>query len=104
MKCYQKGWKMSTESKLQSEIIKYLKTKGCYVIKHNAGAGVPVGCPDLSFYCEGFYGFIEVKASKASKFQPLQKEAIVKLDGWSWCKAVYPENWADVKVELEQML
>jgi len=92
------------EKKLQSEIIKYLKSKGCYVIKHNASPGVPVGCPDLSFYIEGFYGFIEVKASKTSRFQPLQKETIARLDGWSWGRVVYPGNWAEVKNELGEML
>lgn len=93
-----------SESQLQSEIIKYLKKKGCYVIKHSAHPGVPMGCPDLSFYYEGLYGFIEVKASKTAKFQPLQKETIEKLDNWSWAKVVYPNNWAEVKIELEAIL
>ena len=93
-----------TESQLQSNIIKHLKHKGCYVIKHQAGPGVPTGCPDLSFYKEGFYGFIEVKSSKTARFQPLQKETIAKLDNWSWCKVVYPENWQEIKEELEVML
>lgn len=92
------------EKRLQSKIIKYLKSKGCYVIKNNAAPGVPVGCPDLSFYIEGFYGFIEVKASKTSKFQPLQKEAVAKLDSWSWAKVVYPENWEEIQQELEGIL
>jgi Holliday junction resolvase len=95
---------MSTEAKLQSEIIKYLRHKGCYVIKHSAGPGVPAGCPDVSFYTEGFYGFVEVKAGKSASFQPLQKETVEKLDGWSWAKVVYPENWQDIKKELEGML
>jgi len=93
-----------SEAKLQSEIIKWLKKKGCYVIKHNAGAGVPMGCPDLSFYLEGCYGFIEVKASKTAKYQPLQKETLTKLDDWSWAKRVDPSNWDEIKAELEQML
>lgn len=95
---------MSIEAKLQSEIIKYLKSKGCYVIKHNAGPGVPAGCPDLSFYLEGMFGFIEVKASKASPYQPLQKEALAKLDEWSWAKRVDPSNWLEIKQELGGML
>lgn len=92
-----------TEAKLQSEIIRYLRGKHCFVMKCG-GAGVPVGTSDVFFCVEGFYGFIEVKASKKAKFQPLQKEFIDKMIEWSWAKAVYPENWPETKVELEKML
>lgn len=92
------------ESDLQKIIIKYLRSKGCYVIKHNAGPGVPVGTADLSFYIEGCYGFIEVKASKSSKVQPLQHNFINRMNEWSWARFVYPENWDEVKAELEEML
>lgn len=92
------------ESKLQSEIIRWLKSKGCYVIKHSAVAGVPTGTADLSFYYEGFYGFIEVKAAKASKVQPLQREFIKKMSDWSWARFVDPSNWEETKAEIEGML
>lgn len=91
------------ESKLESDIRKYLIKKGCYVAKM-AGAGVPVGTADRFFCKEGFYGFIEVKKSKTAAFQPLQQEFIKKMNEWSWCKAVYPENWELVKKELDQIL
>jgi len=26
------------------------------------------------------------------------------MDAWSWAKAVWPENWPEVKLELEAML
>lgn len=93
-----------SESDLQSKITKYLRSKGCYVIKTQAGPGVPRGCPDIIFLYEGFYGAIEVKASKTSRFQPLQKETIEKLDNWSWAKVVYPANWPEVKKELDSLL
>ena len=92
-----------TEAKLQSDIIKYLRGKHCFVMKCG-GAGVPVGTSDVFFCVEGFYGFIEVKASKKSKFQPLQEEFIDKMIEWSWAKAIYPENWLETKAELERML
>ena len=86
------------ESKLQSEIIKWLKHQGCYVIKHSAIAGVPTGCPDLSAYYDGAVIFIEVKASPKAKFQPLQKETLAKLRDWfEFVYVVYPENWEEVK-------
>ncbi len=91
------------ESRLQSEIIKYLRSKHCFVMKCG-GAGVPTGTSDIFFCYEGFYGFIEVKRSKGSPFQPLQPEFLKKMHDWSWAKAVYPENWLEIKSELEAML
>lgn len=92
------------EKELQAKIIKWLKSKGCYVMKTQPGAGVPVGTSDIFFCKEGFYGWIEVKRSKTSKFQPLQREFIAKMDNWSWARVVYPENYDEVKTELSQML
>ena len=95
---------MSAESKLQAEIVKYLRGKGCYVIKTRPGGGTPVGCPDVIALLEGFWIAIEVKASEKSPFQALQEHTLEKLDSWSWAKAVYPENWLEVKSELERLL
>lgn len=91
------------ESKLQSEIIKWLKNKGCFVMKCD-GSGVPAGTSDILFCFEGFYGFIEVKAAKSSPFRPLQKEFLQLMSKWSWAKVVYPGNWDEIKSELEGML
>lgn len=91
------------EKKLQSEIIKYLKSKGCFVMKCG-GSGVPTGTADVFFCVEGFYGFAEVKASKTSKFQPLQREFLEKMNNWSWARRVDPTNWQEVKAELENIL
>lgn len=93
-----------TESKLQSEVIKYLKGRGCYVIKTKPGSGIPVGCPDIIFMLEGFWGSLEVKGNLKSKYQPLQKETLEKLDDWSWAKRVDSSNWPEIKQELEGML
>lgn len=95
---------MAKESDLQADIIKYLKKKGCYVLKTTPGAGVPRGAPDIFFTLEGLWGAIEVKASKKARFQPGQKETVAKLDEWSWAKVVWPENWKDIKKDLEELL
>lgn len=93
-----------TEAKLQSDVIRYLRDKGCYVIKAKPGAGVPMGCPDIIFMLEGFWGGIEVKANPRSAFKVLQEETLEKLNIWSWAKVVHPENWVEVKQELEVIL
>ena len=91
------------EKQLQSKIIKWLRAKGCYVIKHSVIAGVPVGCPDISAYYDGAVIFIEVKASQKRKFQPLQKETLAKLKDWfEFVYVVYPENWPEVQAQLEE--
>lgn len=93
-----------SESSLQAKLIRYLKAKGCYVIKTTPGNGTPVGCPDIFFFCDGFWGAIEAKASRGAKFQPLQKVTIEKLDKMSWCRVVYPENYQEIRAELELLL
>lgn len=95
---------MSKESLLQSEIVKYLKHKGCYVIKTKPGPGTPTGCLDIIFMLEGFWGGIEVKASAKAPYQPLQKETLDKLNAWSWARRVDSSNWVEIKHELELML
>ena len=95
---------MTTEATLQSKVIKYLKAKGAYVIK-TGGLGTPDGCPDVIGLLDGG-GWIalEIKASKTAKFQPLQKATIEKLDQMFYSRAVYPENWIEIKAELEQLI
>ena len=96
---------MTAEATLQAKIIRYLKSKGCVVIKLSATPGVPVGIPDLLFLLDGGgWGFLEVKASKTAKFQPLQKEWLKKLDNMYWARSVCPENWAEIKLELEKFI
>lgn len=95
------------ESDVQAKIIRYLKSKGCIVYKLQAGPGIPQGAPDVLFLLEGFYGAIELKATKRSKFQPHQKETIEKLNNWSWARVVWggaDSNWPEVRAELEELL
>lgn len=95
---------MSAESQLQSDIVKYLRSKGCYVIKTKPGVGTPTGCPDVIFLLEGFWGVIEVKASPKAPYQSLQKETLEKLGAWSFARRVDPTTWMEVKTELEVIL
>lgn len=92
------------EKDFQKKVISFLKSKGCFVMKLEPGGGIPRGVSDIFFCKEGFYGFIECKKNKTSKFQPLQPEFIEKMDKWSWAKAAYPENWDMLKKELSTIL
>lgn len=93
-----------TESQLQTKIIKYLKSKECYVIKTKPGVGTPVGCPDIIALCGGLWLALEVKGSATAKYRPLQEDTLKKLDSWSYAKTVYPANWPEIKADLEAML
>lgn len=92
------------EAKVQKRLVSYLRSKGCYVIKTKPGVGTPVGCPDIVFLKEGFWGTIECKASEKAAWQPLQKETLEKLASWSWARKVYPENLEATIAELETIL
>ena len=92
------------EGKLQDMVLKFLRSKGAWCMKVQAGPGVPKGTADIFFCKEGAYGFIEVKAHKNSPYQVGQKEFLAKMSDWSWAKAVCVENWPEVKKELTEWL
>ncbi len=93
------------EANFQATAIKWLRSKGCFVMKVQAGPGVPNGTADVFFCKEGFYGWLECKQSKSSKKQPGQEAFVEKMDGWSYAKFVWPgKRWDEVKAELSEML
>lgn len=90
------------EKKLQAEIIKWLRTSGCYVIKTKPGPGTPVGCPDIVFL-HNKWGVIECKADEKSKMQPGQPQTLEFLRGFSnHVYKVWPGNWPEVKALLQR--
>lgn len=96
---------MGQEAKIQSTAIKWLKAKGCYVIKTGGGPGTPVGCPDvIALFDGGGWAALEFKASEKSKFQPLQKDTIYKLNNMWYSRVVTPDNWDTIRKELVEML
>ena len=95
---------MVKESVFQSTVIKYLKSRGCYVIK-TGGLGTPNGCPDIIALMDGGgWLALETKASKTAKFQPLQKKTIEKLDNMYYSRVVYESNWKEIKKEILQIM
>ena len=95
---------ITPEGKFQKTVIKWLKSKGCVVLKYEQNATTRAGVADVAFFHEGFYGFLECKKAKTSPLRPGQKQFIQKMDDWSYGKIVYPENWDIIKKELGEML
>lgn len=92
------------ESDFQSKMVKWLRAKGCVVLKYQQNATTRAAVPDIIFLKDGFWGAIEAKKSKTAKCRPGQKEMVAKLDSMSWAKLVFPENWDETRKELEQIL
>ena len=88
------------ESDFQRDLLRFLRLKGCFCIKLQAGPGVPTATPDILFCHYGFYGFIEVKLSKRSRLQPGQRESVAKLNEMSYAKIIYPENFSELEEDL----
>lgn len=95
---------MVLEKDFQSKVVKYLRSKKCFVWKMQQNSTTQAGVADVFFCIEGFYGFIECKRSKTAKIRPGQKEFIEKMNNWSWAKICYPENWEETKKELDAIL
>lgn len=105
---------MSVESKLQAKVANWLKSKGCYVIVVTVVPGVPTGCPDvLALVDGGGWVALEIKkeypykrdgTAKKGAFRPLQQETAAKLNDMYFARVVWPENWDEVKKELESII
>lgn len=95
---------MVKESDFQAKVIKWLKSMGCVVLKYQQNATTRTGVADVFFCKEGFYGFIECKKAKNAPLRPGQKQFIDKMSEWSYGAIAYPENWAEIKSELGDIL
>ena len=93
------------EGNFKKSFCSKLRKLGCTVFQ-NQGVGIPKGFPDTSVLLpEGLTIYIEFKASKRAKFQPLQKEWIKKLtDRQYFAFVCFPENEKEIKKEIERLL
>lgn len=96
--------KNDSEAKFQSEVKKWLKSKGCEVFKMTPGGGVPDATEDLLFLKDGFWGFLECKKSKTAPHRPGQDKTVARHNQMSYSRFVWPQNWPEIQEELEQML
>lgn len=93
------------EGNFKKSFCSKLRKLGCTVFQ-NQGVGIPKGFPDTSVLLpEGLTIYIEFKASKRAKFQPLQKEWIKKLtDRQYFAYVVYPEISDDIMEQIKELI
>lgn len=93
------------EGKFKKVFCSKLRKLGCTVFQ-NQGVGIPRGFPDTSVLLpEGLTIYIEFKAHKNAKFQPLQKEWNKKLNDRNFFAYIcYPENADDIMNDIKRLL
>lgn len=93
------------EGNFKKSFCSKLRKLGCTVFQ-NQGVGIPKGFPDTSVLLpEGLTIYIEFKASKRAKFQPLQKEWIKKLtDRQYFAYVVYPEIGDEIMEQIKELI
>lgn len=93
------------EKNFQSEVASWLRKKRCFVIITTIMPGVPTGTPDIiALFPGGGWAALEIKPSARAKFRPLQEPTIAKLNDMFYSRAVYPENWEEIKAELAKII
>lgn len=94
-----------SETKFEQDFCGWLRRKGCYVIKNNAGPGVPKGTPDRTVLMPGGgWAMLEFKKRANAPYKVLQEEQLQRLKEMWYSATVYPENEAQIKAEIETML
>lgn len=96
---------MTPEGKFKKKVCSELRKLGCTVLQYQQGVGTVKGFPDTIVIAEGITFFIEFKASKRAKFQPLQKEWIKKLnDNGHFAWVMTPETEKEIMAEIKRIL
>ena len=95
---------MAIEARLQTKIVKLLKSEGFWVMVLSPNSGVPDGHPDVIGLKNGYYVAIEVKASENAEKQPLQQYTIDLLKNHGgFAYFVWPDNWPDIEARIKAM-
>lgn len=92
------------ESKLQAEICKWLRSKGCFVWKCAENATTKRGVSDIFWAYKSTHGFLEVKAHEWSPYRAGQDTFLATHAPYCLATAVYKENLAEVFSKIEEKL
>lgn len=97
---------ITPEGKFKSDFRKELKKLGALtVLQYKQDATTVKGFPDSIAIFEGVTIFIEFKAHKNAKFQPLQKEWNTRLnENCHYAYIVYPENSDNILKEIKEIV
>lgn len=94
------------EGKFKKKVCSQLRKWGCSVLQYEQSATTVKGFPDtIVLLPEGLTIFLEFKASKRAKYQPLQKEWLQKLNDrnfFAW--AICPETEEEILAEIKRLL
>lgn len=90
------------EGVYQRSVIRKLERMfdGCMILKNDSG--YRQGVPDLIVLYGPYWAMLEVKASRASRFQPNQEYYLDILNDMSFAACIYPENEDEVLGALQQ--
>lgn len=98
---------MTPEGKFKKAFLAKVKKecKPVAILQYKQDSTTVKGFPDSQVILEGACVFIEFKASKRAKFQPLQKEWIQKLnDNCHFGYVCYPENQEEILEEIKKLV
>lgn len=92
------------ENKNQAKFIKrlYREFPGCEVLKNDSG--YCQGIPDLSFFFEDFWAFLEYKDDENAPYQPNQEYYLEKAANMSFSATVWPANEDEVIRAIQEAL
>jgi hypothetical protein len=90
------------ERHYQAALIKRLRDlfNGIVILKNDSS--YMQGVPDLILLYGPYWAMLEVKADKASSFQPNQEYYLELMNEMSFAACVYPENESEVMRALQQ--
>lgn len=103
---YNKGI-MTPEGKFKKAFLAKVKKecKPVAILQYKQDSTTVKGFPDSQVILEAVCVFIEFKASKRAKFQPLQKEWIKKLnDKCHFAYVCTPENQEEILEEIKKLV
>ena len=94
------------EGRLKKEVCSQLRKWGCTVLQYRQDSTTVKGFADtIVLLPEALTIFIEFKASRNAKFQPLQKEWHQKLlDRGFFSFICYPENKSEILNQIKELL
>ena len=93
-----------TENQFQTKVIKYLRSKGYYVLNMPGSSQQRKGKPDLIVCINGTFWGIELKC-KGNKPSPLQLHALKEIDNAGGIGIVlYEDQFDSFKKKLEDMV